>query len=135
MNDYNYSHKTEDSIFYLPKNTDIKITKTKKNGKKTEAPKLGYSQSSLEGFNNEEILTNNLGNFLTFQSFRGNYSLPRSNEYSNLYNDNNSNNIDIESNNLNLNLNNRESSNTNISKENDLENNDSLSLKSDNFSS
>ena len=89
MNDYNYNHKTEDGIFYPPKNTDIKITKTNKNGKKTEAPKLGYSQSSLEGFNNEEILTNNLGNFFTFQSFRGNYSLPGSNEYSNLYNSEN----------------------------------------------
>ena len=54
MNDYNYNHKTEDGIFYPPKNTDIK--KTNKNGKKTETPKLGYSQSSLEGFNNEENL-------------------------------------------------------------------------------
>ena len=89
INDYNYNQKTEDGFFYPP-NNNVKITRTNKNGKKTEAPKLGYSQSSLEGFNNEEILTNNLGNFFTFQSFRGgNFSLPGSNEYSNLHNNEN----------------------------------------------
>ena len=90
FNDYNYNHNKEDGIIYPPNNTNIKITKTNKSGKKTEAPKLGYSQSSLEDFKNEEILTNNFGNFFTFQSYRGgNFSLPGSSEYSNLYNNEN----------------------------------------------
>ena len=83
INDYNYNQKKEDGIIYPPNNTNVKITRTNKAGKKTEAPKLGYSQSPLEDFKNEEILTNNLGNFFTFQSYRENFSLPGPNEYSN----------------------------------------------------
>ena len=60
--------------------TTIKVTKTNKNGKRTEAPKLGYSQSSsINSFNNNEILQNNFGNYFTFFSSRGNYTLASSN--------------------------------------------------------
>ena len=90
INDYNYNQKAEDGLIYPPNNPNIKITKTNKTGKKTEAPKLGYSQSSLDGFNNEEILMNNFGNFFNFQSYRGgNFSLSGSNENSNLHNNEN----------------------------------------------
>ena len=72
----NNFNKNENEI-NIPKNnnTKIKITKTNKDGKKTEAPKLGYSQASLENFSDEEIILNNFGNFFSFFSFRGSYSL------------------------------------------------------------
>ena len=54
---------------------DVKITKTNKNGKRVEAPKLGYSLTSLKDFNDDEIYLNNFGNFFGFYSNRGNYSL------------------------------------------------------------
>ena len=72
LNNLNNFNKSEE--------TKIKITKTNKNGKRTEAPKLGYSQSSsINSFNNDEILQNNFGNFFTFFSSRGNYTLASSN--------------------------------------------------------
>ena len=63
-------NKTNDSILYPQNNTNIKVTKTNKSGKKTEIPKLGYSQSSLKDFKDEEILSNHFGNYFTFQSSR-----------------------------------------------------------------
>ena len=72
LNNLNNINKNEE--------TKIKITKTNKNGKRTEAPKLGYSQSSsINSFNTDEILQNNFGNFFTFFSSRGNYTLASSN--------------------------------------------------------
>ena len=62
---------------------DVKITKTNKNGKRVEAPKLGFSQSPLTGFQDDEIYLNNFGNFLGFYSNRGNYSLAGSNNNKN----------------------------------------------------
>ena len=62
---------------------DVKITKTNKNGKRVEAPKLGYSLSSLEGFEDDEIYLNNFGNFFGFYSNRGNYSLACTNNIKN----------------------------------------------------
>jgi len=67
----NFNSKTNDFSIYPPNNTNIKITKTNKSGKKTDAPKLGYSQSSLKDFSNEEIISNNFGNYFGFQSNRG----------------------------------------------------------------
>ena len=64
----------ENEINYPQNNSNIKITKTNKAGKKTDAPKLGYSQSCLKDFKNEEILANNFGNYFTFQSVRENIS-------------------------------------------------------------
>ena len=62
---------------------DVKITKTNKNGKRVEAPKLGFSQSPLTGFQDDEIYLNNFGNFLGFYSNRGNYTLAGSNNIKN----------------------------------------------------
>ena len=76
INDYNKSEN------------EIKITKTNKDGKKTEAPKLGYSQMSLNEFSEEEITQNNYGNFFTFFSRREGYTLATNNN-----NINNKNNI------------------------------------------
>ena len=61
-------------------NNNIKITKTYKNGKKTEAPKLGYSQMSLDDFKQEEIIQNNYGNYLAFFSLRSEYTLAINND-------------------------------------------------------
>ena len=74
INNLNNLNKSENSV---------KITKTSKNGKKVEAPKLGYSQSSLDEFSDDEVLLNNLGNFLSFCSHRGNYTLATSNNLKN----------------------------------------------------
>ena len=71
----NFSSKTNDCSIYPSNNTNIKITKTNKSGKKTDAPKLGYSQSSLKDFSKEEIGSNNFGNYFYFQSYRSNFSL------------------------------------------------------------
>ena len=61
------------------KENEIKITKTNKEGKKIEAPKLGYSQIPLNDFKDEEILLNNFGNYFSFFSARhGHYSLANS---------------------------------------------------------
>ena len=67
-------------------NTKIKITKKNKDGKKIEAPKLGYSQMPLNNFSDIEILENNFGNFFSFFSFRqnGNYTLASGNNKNNL---------------------------------------------------
>ena len=61
-------------------NNNIKITKTNKNGKKTEAPTMGFNQMSLNDFNNQEIFLNNYGNFLSFYSSRGSYTLAEDNK-------------------------------------------------------
>ena len=82
INDLNCVSIIEDEIIYPQNNSNVKVTKTTKEGKK-EAPKLGYSQSSLKEFKNAEIFTINFGNFFTFQSERGNFSLPGSNNHSN----------------------------------------------------
>ena len=73
--------KTED--IYPPNNTNIKVTRTNKSGKKTEAPKLGYSQSSLKEFTDEELKQITFNNYFTFQSYRGNYSLTLNNDKNN----------------------------------------------------
>ena len=80
----NFSSKTNDCTIYPPNNTNIKITKTNKAGKKTDAPKLGYSQSSLKDFSNEDIMSNNFGNYFYFQSYRGNFSLENNKEKDNI---------------------------------------------------
>ena len=82
----NFNQDENEINFPKNNNTNIKITKTNKDGKKTEAPKLGYSQASLEKFSKEEILLNNFGNFFTFFSFRGSYSLAIGNAKYNLEN-------------------------------------------------
>ena len=84
-NDYNYNEKIDDRMVYPTSNTNIKITKTNKSGKKTEAPILGFSQANLEGFKDEEILANNFGNCFQFQSYRKNFSFHESNNYQNDY--------------------------------------------------
>jgi len=71
----NFNSKTNDCSIYPPNNANLKITKTNKSGKKTDAPKLGYSQSNLEDFSNEEIMSNNFRNYFSFQSYRENFSL------------------------------------------------------------
>ena len=62
-------------------NNNIKVTKLNKDGKKTEAPKLGYSQMSLDNFSEGEVLQNNFGNFFGFYSNREyeSYTLASSN--------------------------------------------------------
>ena len=69
--------KNEDELNYKNMNNNIKITKTNKNGKKIEAPTMGiaFSQMSLNDFNQEEDAQNNYGNYFTFFSLRGNYTL------------------------------------------------------------
>ena len=71
----NFNSKTNECSICPPNNTNIKITKTNKAGKKTDAPKLGYSQSCLKDFSKEEIISNNFGNYFLFQSYRANFSL------------------------------------------------------------
>ena len=78
----NFNTKGEDRFIYPSNNTNIKLTKTNKAGKKTEAPKLGYSQSPLNEFKDEEIKHINFGNYFTFQSYR-NLSLPEANNINN----------------------------------------------------
>ena len=78
----NFNTKGEDGFIYPSNNTNIKLTKTNKAGKKTEAPKLGYSQSPLNEFKDEEIKHINFGNYFTFQSYR-NLSLPEANNVNN----------------------------------------------------
>ena len=58
-------------------NNNVKLTKTNKNGKKVEAPIMGFNQMSLDDFTKEEIFTNNYGNFLTFFSLRSDYTLAK----------------------------------------------------------
>ena len=74
----NYNTKIEDGIIYPSNTANIKLTRTNKLGKKTEAPKLGYSQSPLNFFNDEEIKYINFGNYFQFQSCR-NFSLSEPN--------------------------------------------------------
>ena len=81
----NFNTKTEDGFIYPSNNANIKLTRTNKAGKKTEAPKLGYSQSCLKDFNDEEIKHINFGNYFTFQSYR-NFGLSQSNNDKNDYN-------------------------------------------------
>ena len=66
----NNFNKVEDDFIYPLNNTNIKLTRTNKSGKKTEAQKLGYSQSSLKDFKDEEIKYINFGNYFQFQSYR-----------------------------------------------------------------
>ena len=79
----NCNSKSEEGIIYPSNNTNIKLTRTTKYGKKIEAPKLGYSQSSLNDFKEEEIISNNFHNYFTFQSYRGKFSLNNSNNCAN----------------------------------------------------
>ena len=79
----NYKIKNENEIIYPPNNTNIKVTKTNKSGKKMDAPILGFSQSSLKDFKEEEIRDINFGNYFSFQSYRGNFSLSSLNNSSN----------------------------------------------------
>ena len=81
----NYNSKAEEGMICPAINTNIKLTRTSKSGKKIEAPKLGYSQSSLNDFKEEEIISNNFANYFTFQSYRGGFSLNGSNNCSNDY--------------------------------------------------
>ena len=74
----NFNTKEEDGLIFPSNNTNIKLTKTNKVGKKTEAPKLGYSQFSLKDFKDEEIKYLNFGNYFQFQSYR-NFSLSEPN--------------------------------------------------------
>ena len=76
----NFNSKTNDYSIYPPNNTNIKVTKTNKAGKKTDAPKVGYSQSCLNNFSDGEILSNNFGNYFYFQSYRANFSLENGKE-------------------------------------------------------
>ena len=87
QNDYNYNEKIDDGMAYPTNNTNIKITRTNKAGKKTEAQILGYSQANLDCFKNEEIFQNNFGNCFTFQSYRKNFSFREPNENQNEYNE------------------------------------------------
>ena len=77
ISDLNNFNNENEINFPKGNNTNIKITKKNKDGKKIEAPKLGYSQMSLNNFSDIEILENNFGNFFSFFSFRenGNYTL------------------------------------------------------------
>ena len=74
----NFNTKEEEGFLFPSNNSNIKLTRTNKEGKKTEAPKLGYSQSSLKDFKDEEIKYINFGNYFQFQSYR-NFSLSESN--------------------------------------------------------
>ena len=73
--DEEFSQNISDLNSYNKNENEIKVTKTKKDGKKIEAPKCGYSQMTLNEFKEEEILMNNFANFFTFFSFRGSYTL------------------------------------------------------------
>ena len=77
----NYNPKGEEGI-YSSNKTNIKVTRTK-GGKKIEAPKLGFSQSSLNDFKEDEIIINNFHNYFTFQSYRGKYNINCSSNCSN----------------------------------------------------
>ena len=72
-----YKFKNESEISY-PSNMDIKVTKTNKDGKKIDAPMVGFSQGKLKYFTNEEISELNFGNYFTFQSTRNNHNLSNS---------------------------------------------------------
>ena len=80
-NENNIINNEKELNFSKINNNNIKVTKLNKDGKKTEAPKLGYSQMSLNNFSDGEILQNNFGNFFGFYSFRGydNYTLASNN--------------------------------------------------------
>ena len=79
----NYNGKNENEMICPSNNTNIKVTRTNKSGKKMEAPILGFSQSSLKDFKDEEIRDINFGNYFSFQSYRGNFSLSSFNNCSN----------------------------------------------------
>ena len=80
----NFNTKIEDELIYPSNNSNIKLTRTNKAGKKKEAPKLGYSQSSLNEFKDEEIKYINFGNYFQFQSYR-NFSLSEPSNNKNNY--------------------------------------------------
>ena len=71
INNFKSKFEDENNIpLYNNNNTNIKVTRTNKSGKKMEAQILGYSQAPLNDFKQEEIAVNNFGNFFTFYSFR-----------------------------------------------------------------
>ena len=67
INNFKSKFEDENNIpLYNNNNTNIKVTRTNKSGKKMEAQILGYSQAPLNDFKQEEIAVNNFGNFFTF---------------------------------------------------------------------
>ena len=65
-------------------NTNVKVTRTNKSGKKIEAKIVGFSQADLNDFKDEEIGGINYGNYFVFYSQRkGNLSLSEMDNHSN----------------------------------------------------